>query len=306
MTFIDRGADVNLVAHTDGVSPLFAVLQTRWTNYTGHPQPRAQERQQTDYLQVLNALLEKGADPNVRLYTHLWYWEYSQGSGGNAGGSMGLDITGATPFWRAAIALDVDAMRALVAHGADPNIPTRWPEIGMRVGRQQDGRIQDDSGIPRLEGAPNMYPIQAASGGGYMGHAPEEISRVPGGNFLNAVKYLVDELGVDVMLRDSWGYTPLHYASASASNDLIQYLVSKGADVNALSVLGQSPVDFARGGQAGYFVRPAYPETVKLLQSLGSEFKCINTHFRGTGDYCPTSGLKPWGSMGGQRSALTP
>jgi hypothetical protein len=139
-----------------------------------------------------------------------------------------------------------------------------------------------------------------------MGHAPTEISRMPNRNFLNAVKFLVEEMGVDVKLTDSWGYTPLHFASAAAANDLIEYLVSKGADVNALSVLGQSPVDFARGGQAGYFVRPAYPETVKLLQSLGSEFKCINTHFRGTGDYCPTSGLKPWGSMGGQVSALTP
>jgi ankyrin repeat protein len=142
MMLIERGADVNLVAHTDGVSPLFAVLQTRWANYTTHPQPRAQSLQQTDYMDVLNALLDRGADPNVRLYSHLWYWEYAQGSGGNGGGSFGLDITGATPFWRAAIAQDVDAMRALASHGADPNIPTRWPEIGMRVGRQSDGRIQ--------------------------------------------------------------------------------------------------------------------------------------------------------------------
>ena len=168
----------------------------------------------------------------------------------------------------------------------------------MRNGRQSDGRIQDDSGIPRQEGGPNMYPINAAAGGGYLGLAGTEIGRVPDKlQMLAAVKFLVEEQAADVNQPDSWGYTPLHYAAASSNNALIEYLVAKGADVNALSVLGQSPVDFARGGQAGYFSRPPYPETVKLLQSLGSEFRCVNTHFRGTGDYCPTSGLKEWGAM---------
>ena len=296
MLLIERGADPNLATHTDGLSPLFAVLQTQWANYTQHPQPRAQDDQQTEYMEVLNALLDAGADPNVRLNTHLWSWEFSQSTGGNAGGRFGLDITGATPLWRAAIAQDVEAMKALAAHGADPHIPTMWPAIGMRNGRQSDGRIMDDSGIPRTEGAPNMYPIQAASGGGFLGLAGADLNRVPN-NFLNAVKYLVEEHGLDVNLPDSWGYTPLFYASGAAANDLIEYLVSKGADVTAISVLGQSPVDIARGGQAGYFERPPYPETVELLRSLGSPFRCLNTHFRGTGTYCPGSGLEQWGAL---------
>ena len=297
MVLIERGADPNVAAaETDGVSPLFAVLQTQWANYTQHPQPRAQDNQQTEYMAVLNALLDAGADPNVRLNTHLWSWEFSQSQGGNAGGRFGLDITGATPFWRAAIAQDVEAMKALAAHGADPHIPTMWPAIGMRNGRQSDGRIMDDSGIPRTEGAPNMYPVHAASGGGFLGLAGADLNRVPN-NFLNAVKYLVEEHGLDVNLPDSWGYTPLFYASGAAANDLIEYLVSKGADVTAISVLGQSPVDIARGGQAGYFERPIYPETVELLRSLGSPFRCLNTHFRGTGTYCPGSGLEQWGAL---------
>jgi uncharacterized protein len=246
---------------------------------------------------VLDALLKKGADTNVRLKTQLWYWEYAMQQGGNGGGDMGLDITGATPFWRAAIADDVDAMKLLVAHGADPNIPTKWPEIGMRNGRQSDGRIQDDSGIPREEGSPNMYPINAAAGGGFLGLSGAEVGRKPGKQMLAAVKYLVEELGADVNQADSWGYTPLHYAAGAAANDLVEYLVSKGANVNAISVLGQSPIDFTRGGNAGYFSRPPYPETYKLLESLGGKPLCFNTHFRGTGDYCPTSNLKPWGAM---------
>jgi ankyrin repeat protein len=138
MMLIERGADVNLATHTDGVSPLFAVLQTQWASkFTeSYSQPRAHDNQSVQYMEVLNALLERGANPNVRLRTHLWYWEHVDGPTSK----MGLDITGATPFWRAAFAQDVDAMKALVAHGADPNIPTIWPDPGLRNGVGGSGR----------------------------------------------------------------------------------------------------------------------------------------------------------------------
>jgi ankyrin repeat protein len=286
MMLIERGADPNVVASTDGLSPLFATLQTQWAGFnTSQPQPNAHQLQKAQHMDVLKALLEHGADPNMRLKTHITYLVWS--------GQLGLDITGATPFWRAAYAQDLEAMKLLVAYGADPNIPTRWPEIGMRVARQQDGRIMDDSGIPRAEGSPNMYPIHAAAGGGWLGLGSWQVNSVPN-NFLASVKYLVEEHGADVNLPDSWGYVPLHYAAVRGGNDLIQYLVSKGADVTALTVLGQSPADMARGGRAGYFERVPYPETVTLLQSLGSPLKCMSVVFRGTGDWCPDAGIAPW------------
>ena len=287
MRLIERGANPHLATHTDGVSPLFAVLQTQWSlKFTYQPQPRAQDLQQTEYMEVLNALLNAGADPNVRLNTHLWHWSWE--------GKMGLNIKGATPFWRAAFAQDVDAMTALAEHGADPNIPTMWPEPGMRDNRQEDGRNREDSGLPVMpEGTPNMYPIHAAAGGGYMGLGAFQQNNVPD-NFLNSVKYLVEEWGADVNLPDSWGYTLLHYAAVRGGNDLINYLVSKGANVKALSRMGQSSVDMARGGQGGFFLRAPHPKTVELLQSLGSPFKCLNTHFRNNGDYCPGSGVEPF------------
>ena len=288
MLLIERGADPGLVTHTDGVSPLFATLQTQWAfKFTDHPHPRAHDNQATTHMDVLNALLAAGADPNAPIRTHLWYSDFLRGK-------LGLNLTGATPFWRAALALDLPAMKALVAHGADPGIPTTWPEPGMREGRQNDGRLQEDSGLPMIpEGTPNMYPIHAAAGGGYMGLGAFLMNHVPN-NFLNTVRYLVEELGADVNLPDSWGYTPLHYASVRGGNDLIEYLVSKGADVGAISRLGQSTADMARGGRAGYFSRPSYPGTVELLVGLGSELRCLNTHFRGTGDFCPGAGVEPF------------
>ena len=288
LVLIERGANPDLGTSTDGVTPLFAVLQTHWAPKSNYPQPRAQDLQDAEHMEVLRALLDAGADPNPRLNTHLWYWEYGLTK-------MGIDLTGATPFWRAAFAQDLEAMRLLVAHGADPHIPTRWPEVGMRERRQQDGRQQEDSALPWIpEGAPNAWPIHAAAGGGYLGLGAFSVRNQPD-QFIPAVKYLIEELGADVNQRDSWLYTPMHYAASRGDNELIEYLVSLGGDVTAITRLGQSTADMARGGRAGFFTRVPYPETVELLQSLGSTLECLHTHFLDTGDFCPGAGVDdPW------------
>ncbi len=292
MELVERGADPDRAADTDGVSPLFAVLQTHWAPKSNYPQPRAHDGQRTEYLELLQALLDAGANPNVRLDTHLWYWEFGLTK-------MGINLEGATPFYRAAFAQDVEAMKMLAAHGADPDIPTRWPAVGMRERRQQDGRQQEDSGLPWIpEGSYNAYPIHAAAGGGWQGLGAFSVRGVPG-NFFNAVKYLVEEHGADVNLADSWLYRPLHYAAARGDNELIMYLVEQGADATAITRLGQSTADMARGGRSGFFVRVAYPETEELLVDLGSSRECEHTHFLDTGDFCEGVGVNdPWERKG--------
>jgi ankyrin repeat protein len=288
MVLVSRGADPNVAASTDGATPLFAALQTHWAPKSNYPQPRAHDDQRAEYLDVMRALLEAGADPDLRLNTHLWYWEFGLTK-------MGIDLTGATPFWRAAFAQDLEAMRLLTSYGADPNIPTRWPSIGMRERRQQDGRQQEDSGLPSIpEGVENAYPLHAAAGGGYLGLGAFSVRSTPN-QFMPAVRYLIEELGADVNLLDSWLYTPVHYAASRGDNEMIEYLVSQGADVTVITRLGQSTADMARGGRGGFFTRVAFPETVELLQSLGSTLECLHTHFLDTGDFCEGAGVgDPW------------
>jgi len=284
LLLIERGANPNLAASTDGVAPLFAVLQTQWAPKSNYPQPRAHDNQEAEHMEVLRALLEAGADTNVRLDTHLWYWEYGLTK-------LGIDLQGATPFWRATFAQDLDAMKLLAAYGADPNIPTSWPAVGMRERRQQDGRQQEDSGLPSIpEGVPSAYPVHSAAGGGWLGLGAFSVRSVPD-QFMSVLKYLIDEHGADVDLRDSWGYTPLHYAASRGDDEMIRYLVAQGADVGVITRLGQSTADMARGGRAGFFTRVEYPETVALLQSLGSTLECLHTHFLDTGDFCPAAGV---------------
>lgn len=288
LRLVERGADPDIAAATDGSNPLFAVLNTEWSPKSNYPQPRAHDQQETRYLEVLEALLEAGADPNPRLNSHLWYFEYGLTK-------IGTDLKGATPFWRATYAQDLVAMRMLIEYGADPTIPTAWPAVGMRERRQQDGRQQEDSGLPWIpEDAFNAYPIHIAAGGGFTGLGAFSIRNVPN-SFIPAVRYLIEEHGIDVNTRDSWGFTPLHYASSRGDNDLIDYLVSVGADVGAITRLGQSTADMARGGRSGFFTRVAYPETVELLTSLGSTLECLHTHFLDTGDFCALAGVDdPW------------
>ena len=91
-----------------------------------------------------------------------------------------------------------------------------------------------------------------------MGLGSFQQNNVPN-NFINTVKYLVEEHGADVNLPDSWGYTPLHYAAVRGGNDVIEYLVSKGGDVKAVSRMGQSVVDVARGGAERIFQADSVP-----------------------------------------------
>ena len=287
---VSRGANPNLAADGNGVAPLWAAVNTQWQPRTRYPQPQDMEQQKSTYLDVMKALLEAGADPNARLRTHPWYLVYSGCGNRNCGLA---DNSGSTPFWRAAYATDLDAMRLLVAHGADPNIPTIAPKQAIRRGPQAgepagapagaggpvaptpDAAQERYSAPPVPYGGPGAMPIHAASGleygEGFAGnahrHAPDA--------WLASVKYLVEELGADVNARDNDGYTPLHHAAARGDNDMILYLVSKGADVTAVARSGQTVADMANGPVQR--VSP-FPETVALLEKLGSKnnHKCVS------------------------------
>jgi ankyrin repeat protein len=264
---LDHGADPNLASEA-GATPLYAAVNVQWAPKSLYPQPRAHLQQKLSYLDFMKALLEKGADPNARLKKKLWYSSYNFDL-------SGVDESGATPFWRAAYAGDLEAMRLLVAHGADPNLRTIKPPGRPRTGDGQR-ETKDVSGLPPVPvGGPAVTPLQAAAGVGYgEGFAANSHRHAPGG-WLPAVKYLVEELGADVNAVDHEGNTALHHAAARGDNEMILYLVSKGANVMAVNREGQTTADMANGPVQR--VQP-FPETVALLMKLGSKNsnKCVS------------------------------
>jgi len=252
-TLLARGADANL-ANDDNVTPLFATLNNEWALRTWYPQPTAGTQQKASYLELMEALLEAGADPNARTLSHVWYAAYNTGR-------MGVDFSGATPSWRAAYALDVDAMRLLVRYGADPQIPT--------VTYGAAARDKDASGLPSIpSGGPHVPPFHAASGVGYgTSRVAQQHRHVPDG-WTRAAKYFLEELGVDVNVRDADGFTALHHAAARGDNETIQYLVSKGADVMVVNRAGQTTVDMANSPEQR--TQP-FPATIALLEKMGGK-----------------------------------
>jgi ankyrin repeat protein len=272
MMLLERGADPNL-ASEDGAAPLFTTINNEWALRTWYPQPTAARQQKTSYLELMKALLDAGADPNARVKTHIWYTAYNTGR-------MGVDFDGVTAFWRAAYSVDLEAMRLLVSYGADPNIPSAKPpgnapsEDGPSDSSDEEDK--DPSGLPPVPtGGPAVHPLHAATGVGYgTSRVGQQHRHVPGG-WLPAVKYLVEELGVDVNVRDHEGFSAVHNAAARGDNEVIRYLVEHGADVTFVSRRGQTTIDMANGPQQR--VQP-FPETIALLESLGAKNsnKCIS------------------------------
>ena len=185
------------------------------------------EQEKVTYLELMTALLDRGANVNPQVGDKPWFRSFTNDY-------TWVDPAGATPLWRAAQSSDVVAMRLLVAHGADPKITTK----------SGDTLLMAAAGIGWAANWSVNAPYPA----------------------LEAVKYSL-ELGNDVNAADNRGYTALHGAAYLGNNELVNYLVSKGAKVNVKSKAGDSAADMANGPTR--FGQP-HPETAALLEKLGS------------------------------------
>lgn len=324
MELIKRGADVKLES-TAGATPLYNTINTQWAPRSRYPQPQAIQVQKTTHLQLMAALIKAGADVNARLNKNLWYFGYNNCGNGNCGLEY---LDGTTPFWRASYAVDVDAMKMLIAAGADPNLPSIRPQPKPAAGRGgaagpdaaaggRGGAAGRAGGAPggagalggalgggddalgggggggggRAPAAPldpaidsaakavppgiGVYPIHAVAGVGYgNGFAGNSHRHAPDG-WMPAMRYVVEVLHADVNQRDNNGYTPLHHAAARGDNEMILYLISKGADPKAVARNGRTTIDIANGPVER--LRP-FPETIALLEKYGvhNSHKCVS------------------------------
>jgi ankyrin repeat protein len=266
---VEHGADPTL-ANAGGVTPLYAVLNIEWAPRMFYPQPRAQLQQTTAYLEMMTLLLDKGADPNARLNRKTWFTQYNFDL-------LRIDDGGATPFWRAAYSSDIEAMKLLLTYGADPDLPTMKP-AGRTRGTEVDREapvVDVSKKLPVPTGGPGVPPLVAAAGVGYGEGFAANAHRFAPSGMMAAVKYLIEELHADVNAEDHEGNTALHNAASRGDNEMIQYLVSKGADVKVVNRAGQTTVDMANGPVQR--TQP-YPDTIKLLESLGAKnnHKCVS------------------------------
>ena len=211
-----------------GWNALHQLLRTRRMN-TGFGFPAPIPSGRVDSIDVLKKMIELGGDVDARMTTN----------GMKDGQRNRLNRLGATPFFLAAKVTDTEAMRVLVEADADAVTPNA------------------DGTTPLMVAAGLAIWNPGEDGGSLPGQEDE---------VLEAVKMCV-ELGNDINAVNYRGETALHGAAFRGANNVVEYLVEQGADLDARTDLGYSPLAIADGFSYSDFYK-AQKHTARLLHEL--------------------------------------
>jgi ankyrin repeat protein len=222
---LERGADPNL-ADDYHRGALFAAIELRNFNHDKYPFLYDDRR---DPLDLIKALLDKGANPNQRTDTTPVHGLMQfDGSWAN--------FDGQTPFIRAALSGDIQVMRLLLQHGADPNLATN-------------------------EGS---TALMAASGINWI---PAQTFTRPEADYVEAVKLCL-ERGADVNATNTLKLAAIHGAANRGWVSIIQILADHGATLDRPDVGGRTPMTFAEGTFLAIRPPAAKPDAIALLKKL--------------------------------------
>jgi ankyrin repeat protein len=230
---LERRANVNADDFW-GRSPLWAAVEYRNLDMNNRDQdsPKDNGVDREPILDFISVLIEAGANVNARTreVPPSRRWLYSLGD------VSWVDFTGQTPFLTASLAADLTVMRLLLKHGADPNIGT-------------------------FEGT---TPLMAAAGVNWVYSQTFDEGAAAR---LEAAK-LCHELGNDVNAVNSMGLTALMGAANRGSDDIIRFLVEKGAKLDVKDKEGRTAMAWAEGVfLATHPARPK-PSSIALIKSL--------------------------------------
>jgi len=227
---VDHGAEINVVDWY-GRTPLWAAVEARNMDVDNGNFENGVDRE--PLLELIKVLLARGADPNTRMKETPPIRRQML----RVTGSLSwVDFTGQTPFLTASLAGDVTVMRLLLDYGADPYVPT----FG------------------------GTTPLMAAAGINWVvDQTYDEGSKA----LLEAVK-LCYELGMDVNAVNSMGLTAVHGAANRGSDDIIQFLVEKGAKLDVKDTEGRTPLTWAEGVFLATHPGKPKPSSMALIKKL--------------------------------------
>jgi len=234
---LDNGADPS-ARDAYGITPLHYSLHQGMLAISSYkPQPTDRFGWERHNMPGLaKALLARGADPNAQIGHDFPPYDYALISRSNGNNLPQMSLVGATPFLLAAASRDLDLMRVLVEGRANPRLPAK------------------DGVTPLMVAAGMAHERGGVGFGGQVGveylSTEDEQKRI-----LEAVKLAV-ELGSDVNAMNEWrGQSAIHAATYMGYADVIEFLASKGADLNAKDKYGQTPMTIALGDPEGLVYR---------------------------------------------------
>lgn len=215
-----------------GRTPLYVAVDM--STYRGRRGPAATG--ETAAIDIIDMLLAAGVDPNPQLNMH------RPGRGGNSSRFVDdLLTTGATPLLRAAIGHDSEAVRALLDHGAHvdlPNVMGVTPFMGaagmgvsprdrrLDYGGDVEGRAIETLELLRSAGADVNARVTDIQG------RTARIARLSS-------------------MSEREGQTALYGAVKFGWTRVVEYLLDRGAVVDIVDALGNSPIDAALGRTGG-------------------------------------------------------
>ena len=284
---VEQGADPNAWDPRGSLLHALAFMRRPGDHFPaqgGDPAPLPEG----DSLELAKALLDHGADPNVWISWEEWPFDidaFMTRTPLNIHvGRTYLSQVGASPYYLAARHGDAGLMRVLIAGGADPKIPTV----------QNITPLMAAAGVGYLEGeTPGPRQAQTSERGTTEKEAfeavklaweldPDSINTAAdfgelppfdrnGPELLYVVVPNLEKTGKALGDLRWAGSTALHGAALRGQTDIIQFLVDKGAKLDAKNAHGWTPLMTTGNIMIGATAKAPRLEARELIATLMRE-----------------------------------
>ena len=277
MFLIEEGADPNGTVF--GVSALHAASGSvgqwliDWNRrhgfYGRYGRARSYRRTRLDpdqRLPLVRALLDRGADPNGRITASTMMMSYigypKKGAFEPFACGTG-DMRGATPLWVAAF--DMADSRRYYQDQDGATLSEESQNAGVAILQA----LVDAGADQHLTTVDGTTPLMMAAGLGRSTYRPREPRGIRSRGAELATKFFVEN-GGDIHAVNEADFNALHGAAFRGLNEVIEYLIDQGADINARDFRGRTAYRMAEGSKQSFQFQ-TWPETAQLLADLGAD-----------------------------------